>query len=73
MENVKNMLSSLDWKEYLLYYLIIVNIFSFFLFTIDRIRHNLTGKTIKPLWLYGFVTIFGGALGVNLDFPIETY
>lgn len=50
------------------YYLIGINVFSFFLFTIDRIVHDHFGKSIGPSWLFMFVTIIGGSLGTNLYF-----
>ena len=49
-------------------YLIGINVVSFLLFLIDRIRHDATGKTIKPLWMYAFVTAIGGSIGTNIYF-----
>lgn len=50
------------------YYLIGINIFSFLLFTVDRIIHDHFDKSIRPSWLFMLVTIIGGSLGTNLYF-----
>ena len=50
------------------YYFIGINIFSFLLFTIDRIIHDHFDRSIGPSWLFMFVTILGGSIGTNLYF-----
>ncbi len=60
----------IDYSNYIIRYLIGINIFAFLLFAFDLARHTRTGKTVKPIWLFMFVTIAGGALGVNLYFLV---
>ena len=50
------------------WYLIIINIFSFLLFSIDRLYHDFSDNTLLPNWVYNAVTVLGGAAGVNLYF-----
>lgn len=51
-------------------YLLIINIFSFSLFLVDLIRHERTGETIEPTWIFMFVTAIGGALGTSVYFRL---
>lgn len=51
-------------------YLLIINIFSFSLFLVDLIRHERTGETIEPTWIFMFVTAIGGALGTIVYFRL---
>ena len=67
---VSSLIGQETFTNILCRYLICINIFSFFLFAFDLARHTKTGKTVKPVWLFMFVTIVGGALGVNLYFLV---
>lgn len=55
-------------KDYFLYYLIGINVLSFLLFLVDRFRHDQTGRTIQPAWIFSVITIIGGSVGTNLYF-----
>lgn len=57
-------------KNYMWLYLLIINVISFLLFLIDLIRHERTGETIEPTWIFMFVTAIGGALGTNVYFRL---
>lgn len=54
--------------DFLPWYLLIINLFSFALFTIDRLFHDITGKSLGPEWIFWISTIVGGSIGANLYF-----
>jgi len=52
------------------WYLIVINIAGFILFSLDRSKYKHTGEGLKPEAICALVTVAGGALGVFLAFLV---